>query len=578
MSEPGLDQDFGARMQQAIAFADSGYYAEAESILTELSESAALSAECWAELGYVKACRGRVEDGVKDIAKATALAEDGATLRAKVATRLRRVGRYSAARRLYIDALASEPNSPDLFAALGNLSMETQAPRAAVHYFVQSLRHRPDDPVVLTNLGAALTACRRFKPAEHALSRAITLKPDLPEAFINMGAALHGQDRPAASIEAFSIAERLGGRDDHVAFNLATAFEQQGDLGRTAEYLNRAITLNANHAEAHRNLGILYLSSGQWSCGWPEYEWRLRCPDQIAHARPFRQPRWDGQDIAGKILVWGEQGIGDEILYASMIPELVARGLNVVVEADRRLTRLLTDGIKGVEFVERQSPANPALMGAQIAAQIPMASLGGLLRSNSASFPTAWAPYLKADGRQIEHFRRRLKSSTDQPVVALSWRSHNPTIGAAKSVPLSELAPLLSIEGLQWVDVQYGEEPNEREQLSAMIGPRMRQLTDFDPFNDINALAAVLASCDIVVTASNVVAHLAGAMGLQTIVLVPQSTSKLWYWGLSGDQSPWYPTVHIVRQKARRSWQQAIETVSQLLMPLANHPRRQTDG
>ena len=553
-------------LERTVSMMESGRLLDAETCLRPLLSAVPLDSEAWGTWGLILVRSGRRHEGVEKLKAAFDAAPEQQVTLDHLAAALRTAGQLEAASSLYTHALTECPASPVILTSLGAVAMQANRPRKAVAWFRRAVKAKPDDPTSLSNLGAALNACELYAKAELFLSRAVALKPNFPEALLNLGAALHGQGKFAAAIDAYTWAQRFGGRPEDVAFNLATAHEHLGDVSGALKYLDRVIEVNPSHAEAHRNKGFLLLMSGDYARGWAEYAWRWRCRDHACQKRPYKHPPWLGVQKGQRLLVWGEQGIGDEILYASLIPELVRSGVDLTLEVDARLVDLIRRSMPSVNVIARTPLPDRRLIDEEFDAQVSIANLGEHLRPDSSRFVVHPCPYLRPEQQKMALFRRRFKSAAAGPVIALSWASLNPRIGGQKSLKLSELRELFELPGLQWIDVQYGDTSAERQALADELGPSLVHLSDVDPFNDLDSLAAVLAACDLVITASNVVAHLAASMGLQTWILVPASSGKLWYWGQGCDRSIWYPSATLFRQTERGSWREPLALIKEQLV------------
>jgi hypothetical protein len=254
-------------------------------------------------------------------------------------------------------------------------------------------------------------------------------------------------------------------------------------------------------------------------------------------------------------LIWGEQGLGDEILYASMVPELTELAQSVVLEVEPRLVKLFSRSFAGVSVVGH---SHEPYRG-PFAAQEPIAGLGKYFRSDWQCFPAREHGYLVADNDRAADLRRRLRADI---VVGLSWGSQNPKFGKAKSAPLQDFAPVLRWPCCRFVDLQYGDTAGERATVERETGVHIEHLDDIDNTRDIDGLAALISACDLVVTVSNVTAHLAGALGKPTWVLVPSGNARLWYWFKEGEHSPWYPRVRLRRQSLGQSWAELISSIA----------------
>jgi hypothetical protein len=308
---------------------------------------------------------------------------------------------------------------------------------------------------------------------------------------------------------------------------------------------------------------------GDWHEGWAGYEWRWRCADFAARRRPFDQPRWDGAALPGPLLVWGEQGIGDELLFLGMAPDLAARGIETIWEMDARLIPLAARSLPGVRAVARRDPPEPATRDPAIAAQIPAGSLGQYLRPSHKSFP-ARTGFLKADSARAADLRARLRAGTGARIAGLSWISTAAELGADKSLTLESLLPVLRTPGWRWIDLQYGDTAAARAAFQRAHGIEIVHLDDLDPVADLDGVAALIAACDVVVSVSNTTAHLAGALGVRGLVLAAAGARKLWCWGEAGESVPWYPALTLVRQAAPGDWAAPVAAAARRMANIAN--------
>jgi hypothetical protein len=202
--------------------------------------------------------------------------------------------------------------------------------------------------------------------------------------------------------------------------------------------------------------------------------------------------------------------------------------------------------------------AEQCIKNGTFSAQTHIGSLGKFFRADATGLSKISTPYLKADYSKTNDFRRRL-AKPNRIVCGISWRSKNITFGADKSITLDALHPILSLSGVDFVDLQYGDTTEERRELQQRGGIGIQNLAEIDNKNDIDSLAALISACDIVVTISNVTAHIAAALGKPTLVMLPNSSSLFWYWHRERTDSPWYPTTILIRQTQRGEWQDVIE-------------------
>jgi ADP-heptose:LPS heptosyltransferase len=258
--------------------------------------------------------------------------------------------------------------------------------------------------------------------------------------------------------------------------------------------------------------------------------------------------------------LWGEQGIGDQIIYGSMIGELLSTPLTVTLEVDQRLVPVYRRSFPGFSVVPQQrSPtANPDTYDRQA----PLASLGRRLRPSFESFPRR--AFLKPDPPRVDEYRRRLAGG-QAAVVGVAWRSANREFGSFKSTDLGDWLEILKVPHTRFVDLQYGDTASERESLERETGARIEHLPDLDLTEDLDGLAALCAACDLVVTVSNVTAHVAGAVGRPVWLIAPKGNGRFWYWFRNRSDSPWYPAMRIFDQVLAGSWRETLNAVAREL-------------
>ncbi len=466
----------------------------------------------------------------------------------------------------------------------------------AVALMDEALSLRGGDVVLLNNLANTLLSLDRPTEAEAHLRTALAAAPAMPETHFHLGNALKAQDRFTEAVAAYEAALDLRPAFYKARINHGSVLKQLGDYARArasyeagiaadptvAELWNvrgillqttehhdealasfeRARELKPNLAEAHRNAGLALLMQGDYARGWEAYDWRWKCEGAATTARDIPMPPWQGERGPGGVVLWGEQGLGDKVLYAGMIPELLAQGHKVVFETDPRLFALFQRSFPGLTAVPRD---HPAISAPDMRWQVPLAGLGRWLRASAEAFP-ARASYLVSDPARRAALRAQLESLGGKgPIVGISWASTNPKIGRHKTLALKHWAPILKQAGIRFVDLQYGDTAAERADVEAELGVKITHIEGLDLREDIEGVTALAAACDLVIGVSSTTVHFAAAVGVPTWVLVPASAGNLWYWGLKGERTPWYPNVRVIRQNKLGEWVTALAETARRL-------------
>ena len=441
-----------------------------------------------------------------------------------IALRQHQAGRFSEAEQIYRQILAIDANHADSLHLLGMIEFQVGNHAAAVRMISQAIAINKTQAAYHSNLGTVLQSQGRLDEAASCYEHALILQPNSPEIHTNLGNIFHAQDKVDEAIAAHQ----------------------------------RALALNSDLPEPHYNLGLAQLLKGDFKSGWPNLEWRWQTKDHQTPMRDYARPLWTGEKIdSGRVLIWGEQGVGDEIMFAGLIPDAIRTGNRFVLDCDSRLQPLFARSFSEVEVVGRHHFGNDLKdPESDLAAHLPSGSLRGLFRTSSDAFAATTSPYLLADPAVRDQFRARYADG--RCLVGLAWYTRNQQTGHDRSIDLSLLAPLFELKNIQWVSLQYGDHDDLENQANAANAPVFVDRS-VDQLADIDIFAAQIAALDMVITIDNSTAHLAGALGVPVWVLLP--FARDWRWLQVREDSPWYPSMRLFRQPQRGDWQSVLQTV-----------------
>ncbi|SBO44985.1 tetratricopeptide repeat protein [Cyanobium sp. NIES-981] len=470
------------------------------------------------------------------------------------------LGQSEGAIAAYRQALALLPTFAEASFNLANVLREQGSLAEAIQLYRQTLAHNPNQPEACCNLGNTLRESGDPAGAVAAYRQALQLKDDFAEAHSNLGATLQQLGDVQAAITAFRHALVLRPHYPEALSNLGNALEELGEHTEAVEVFEQAIAQQHDYADAHFNLGLTLLHTGAWARGWEEYEWRWRRRetqnDRLSTARPLWQP-----GSSGRVLAWGEQGIGDVVMFASQIPQLHLLCDALTVRTDARLLPLFRRSFHpDIRFKGQGDPLGEE----EHDHHIPLGSLGRFLRRKPLAFQAAAAGFLRADASRAAALRRRLLGEAPGRLIGVSWRSSVKRSPAReKSLPLLELAATLGSLDARLLTLQYGDTDTDLREVREQQGLELATAADIDLFHDLDGLAALIEACDVVVTISNVTAHLAGALGKPTLLLVPHNCD--WRWGHQGETTQWYDAVTVLRQGQPADWSGPLLAVARLL-------------
>jgi tetratricopeptide (TPR) repeat protein len=484
---------------------------------------------------------------------------------------------------------------------MGIISIQQKQFDEAAKYFKQAIKQAPVQAPLYVNLGNAYLEMGKLEQAIDCYDRGIRLNPDLAELFYNRGLALKKAEKSAEALKSFKKAVKKKPVYAEAWNELALAYSEQGNLELAEEAANQALCeesgrlrawlmkanvalararpdeaealfkrvleLDRNQPEALLWLAMLELTEQSFEEGWVHYQarWMSSTRHDIGGIARTANPKYQPGQGYRRVLVWSEQGVGDDVFFVNMLAALGAWGPELLVTVDPRLLDIMKRSVPGVTFLSKRE----VLPDDQFDAHLPMGDLGLYLSS----------PDVIARRTQTSRFLESRPENRGSPSFALdflkpgeklcgiSWRSKAEKMGAGKSLKLAQLLPVLSVPGYAFINLQYGDVSEEIAEFRDRYGITVHQLEGLDLFDDIEGLSALIGLCDAVVSVSNVTAHLSGALGQNTCLLRSNSyINSIWYWrNVREGQNVWYPSVKVLVQAQSGEWGEALGQVCEQL-------------
>ncbi|MBC7802344.1 MAG: tetratricopeptide repeat protein [Candidatus Parcubacteria bacterium] len=449
---------------------------------------------------------------------------------------------------------------PPQHGTLGQALRQAGRPAEAIMELRRAWALAPDAPGVLRELVTALIEYDMCDKALAVARQALERDPASHEAMTALGLAHQKLHDPDAALLAYEAALRVRPGDAGLHDARGAIFHELGRVDEALAEYDRALSLRPEFPLAAFHRALARLQIQDFERGWADFEMRLKAADQRSHA-PLA-PRWDGALLAGRtLLVRREQGLGDEIMFASMLPEVIAAAGHCIIECDPRLRALFARSFpRATVFgaIPDRSLPGPAA-ARKIDLEIDTGSLPLYLRRSAADFPRHEG-YLVADPVRVARWRARLAQLGPGPKVGISWAGGvRKTHRALRSIALPELSPVLGAGGAKFVSLQYTPEAGaEVGALEADHGIRIEHWPE--AIADYDETAALVCALDLVVSVCTSLVHLCGALGRPVWVMAPFSPS--WRYGFSGESMPWYPSVKLFRQPAYGAWRPVLEAVA----------------
>lgn len=482
--------------------------------------------------------------------------------RFEAARQLLHMGRPAEALGALDEVLRRDPRHLPALVSRGSALLALGRPDEAEANWRDALARHPGQEAVLWNLGMLLIERERHAEALALADQALRAAPENPRALLLRGDGLAGLARFEEAAATFQRIPRTGpeAADALTKEALAQAGLQRYDTALAL--LDQAIALRPDDLFATFRRAIVRLAMRDFGA-WDDYEARWRLPLFQARSggvvkrdlvpRLTLKPSQD--DLAGqRVLLLGEQGIGDQVMFASLIPDLAQVADAVTCVCDDRLAALFTASFPGMSFA---GPKTARVSLDSIDRFVAMGSLGGAFRPTEASFPGR--PYLAPRPEVRARWAARLGPRSRPLRVGLSWRGGLPTTRrSTRSLDWAQLAPILGLADCEFVSLQYGEVAAEL--AAAPVPIRAFAPAEIDDFEDLAALAAEM---DVVVSVQTSLVHLCGAIGQDCLTLVPHNPE--WRYTAAGASIPWYRSVRICRQAAPGVWDPVVAEVADSL-------------
>jgi tetratricopeptide (TPR) repeat protein len=479
----------------------------------------------------------------------------------RLADVLRGAGRIDEAEACAAAALERDEESAAAWHAAGMVQKEKGRTELAVERFEQALRLEPGRVQALQQIGEILRYENRIAEAEQRFREGLRLRPADTGLSVDLAQVLSDQMRYD---ESFALLEKVLARKPDSAMALATKGVLLDLTGRPAEaqaLFGAALARDPGNVDIGYNLAICRLRHGDFAAGWTGFELRRAKENFIGRYRKFPFAEWRGEPLAGAaILVYPEQGLGDELMYASCIPQLAAQARQVALECDPRLGELFARSFPRCTVIARRRTfvndwVNHLEPRPQF--QMPIGSLPGFFRKSLQAFPQHQG-FLSADPAKVSQWRSRLDALGPGPKIGLSWQGGVGHTGRLRrSLSLAQLAPVLGVPGRHFVSLQYTDVKTEIENAPVRVHHWQEAIDDYDE------TAALVCALDNVLTVCTAIVHLCGALGRPAIVMVPFGSD--WRYGASGERMAWYPSVSLVRQSRMGDWSSVLADVSRRL-------------
>lgn len=458
------------------------------------------------------------------------------------------LGRYTEAAEILHKLHEDKPDDINLLKLCAATYSRLGQPQLSIKFIKRAINFQPDDYEAWLDLTKYADASLLHKDAIQYAAQAVSLKPTDTRSHTNLGACFNTMERLSDALFCFETALKIDPVNVLALSNIAIIHDKRGDSELAIEYLTRALALvekgSQNEVELFYKMSYPLLYSGNLKKGWEMYEYGFKPHHPLSRSpkRIFNSPQWTGEDISNKkILVWREQGLGDEIMFFSILPDLLKECSSVTIECDSRLVSLLQRSFPNCQVREQQYKQLSGISDKDdFDFHLPVGSLMKHYRNNIEDFQRG-NPYFIPDENLKSEFSSRLSKLRSKKLIGICWRSG--MISAERNLnytAISEWAEIFKIQGVEFINLQYGDCENELRLAEQEFNIKIHRWEDVDLKNDIEKVVALVSQLDCVISAGTAVAQITGATGTHLKIFTPKN------WTLLGtNQYPWIPNSQL---------------------------------
>ena len=577
-------------LKRLLFFYQNKKYINAENLALSITKKYPTHNYAWKILAGVLEQTKRIPEALKINQRALEIDPHDPEIYLCLGNNFHQLGKLDYAELNYKKAIDLKPNYLQAYNNLGLILKKLNRLEEASSCFKQVIHLKPDFAIGYNSLSTVLIDLEDFESAIVNLKKAIHLKPNYQDAFFNFGIALRNlglKDKAtlkfkkaialksdylkAHDVLGITLIE-LGKYEEAVKSfqqtikidpsyaegynNLGLAFTGLRRLDDATNNFKKAIELKTNYADAYNNFGRLLMLNQNFKTSFELQEWRLKRDELNFIPLNTTKPRWSGSNNQ-KVFVWKEQGIGDFIMFSSMIPELNNKVEKVIIECDERLVPIFKRSFcNNIKYITDRAELDDL----DYDSQIPIGSLALHFRKNLINFRQTSKGWLKADTEKNKDIIQRITQNKSKKIVGLSWKTFSLIPSAhLRNIDLYALLKPLEKLDVVFINLQYGDVSNEISNLRLKYGIEIIDLEGIDLFKDLDDLLALISTCDCVITIDNLIAHFSGALGIKTKLLLPAVADERW--GLDQSKCYLYDSIEFYRQSVYGNWTKSIESI-----------------
>ncbi len=455
---------------------------------------------------------------------------------------------FTLAKEMFHKSLKLNSNISDTYCNLGNLFLYKMEYNEAYKNYKKSLALNPNCIETINNTGLVFQKKNNLNEAEKLYLRGLNIDPNHSGLLMNLGNLYKELNQYNLSLSYYKKCYLLNKTNEIILNNIGNLLFEKNKFMYANTFYEKALKLNPKFEDGYKNLSILHLFQCNFKKGWENFEWRV--DKKYRYTNSELKKIFNNKKNKNKILIIGEQGIGDEVFFSRFIPDLQAMNINPYFNLNSKLFKIIKNSFKNINLI-RKPDFN------KFRYVIPIGSIAKFFITKKMDIFENSYKFLSFDQNEIKKIRNKIK--TKKYLCGISWKSGNIENGKNRSIELEKIKNILNLPDIQYVNLQYGNVENELNILNKIYGIKILNLKNIDNFKNVYSFFNLLNSCDFVITIDNSTAHFSGASGKPTFLLTPKGKGRHWTWCHKNTKSLWYRSVEVFEQIEFDNWDKAID-------------------
>ena len=543
----------------SIAYNSIGNHSESINFSKKTISLKPKNFNAWLNYGNSLRALNRFHESIECYEKALQIQSNFENAKINMALSLIDIGKENKAINILNSILSKNINNIPALTTLALSYLLSNKYEEALTYSNKCINLDPNNLVAISNRGIIYNHLKKFDLAIKDFDTVLLINKYDEKTLVNKGLSLKRIYKYDWALECLEDALKINSQSVEALCNKAGIYNDLDSPKEAKKNYMEALRINPNLPEANYGLAYIHLSQLDFEKGWQYFKWRFYNKKTNIDYFKSEKKEWDGDSSIKKLFIWSEQGIGDQIMFGSILKDLESESFEVLIYINNKIKKIFERSFPKFIFINELKEADKINYDAHIS----LIDLAKIYRKSIHDFTNNSSAYLIDDKTKTKNYSQRI--NLKERVCGLSWHSNNSDIGVDKSISLELFKPIFDLKIFKFINLQYGDVSKDLHKIKNNFDNEILNFEDIDLFEDIDELLSIIKSCNLIITSSNSTAHLAGALGIPTYLLVPKSRGKIWYWTAINNKSYWYKSINIIEQEKPNSWFEPIKELSSIL-------------